>query len=85
MSTKGDDLEHDGEQVSHLKPTALKVLATLLEHAFQHGCQTITRNELIGRIWPTVSVGPTNLDVHIGKIRKLLDERGLQAIHRRGY
>jgi DNA-binding winged helix-turn-helix (wHTH) protein len=50
---------------------ALEILIVLLE------CpgKLVSKQELMARVWPNVSVEPANLTVHISALRRLLRDR----------
>jgi DNA-binding winged helix-turn-helix (wHTH) protein/TolB-like protein/Tfp pilus assembly protein PilF len=54
-----------------------KVFDTLLVLVEQHG-QSLTRSELIARIWPETSAGEHNLNQSIALLRKVLDDNSRQ-------
>src|ERR1700691_3960650 len=57
-----------------LTPKVFDALLVLVEH---HG-QSLTRAELIARIWPGTSVGEHNLNQSIAVLRKVLDDNPRQ-------
>lgn len=62
-------LLRDGEPVQ-LPPKALETLLVLVEG----GGQVLTREELIGRVWPDTFVEENNLSVHVSALRKALGD-----------
>src|SRR3954447_7180920 len=69
-----------------LPPKAFGVLRYLAERPGR----LVTKEELLGGIWPNVHVGPDVLKVTVAEIRKALDDpfrkpRFIETAHRRGY
>src|SRR5690348_13980231 len=69
-----------------LPPKAYGVLRYLAERPGK----LVSKEELLGGIWPDVHVGPDVLKVTIAEIRKALDDpfrepRFIETAHRRGY
>ena len=76
---KGDETLHEGGR-------ALDILTILVERAGE----VVTRNELISRVWPDVTVEEANLRVQINGLRKALgdgrgDARCVVNVPGRGY
>lgn len=69
----GRRLLRDGGPVT-LTPKAFDTLLVLVE---RHG-QSLSRSELIARIWPETSVGEHNLNQSIAVLRKVLDDNPRQ-------
>jgi DNA-binding winged helix-turn-helix (wHTH) protein/TolB-like protein/Flp pilus assembly protein TadD len=65
----GRRLLRDGAPVL-LTPKVFDTLLVLVEH---HG-QSLSRSELIARIWPETSVGEHNLNQSVAVLRKILDD-----------
>lgn len=78
-------LWRDGELVP-LTPKALGLLAALVEHRGD----VVSKEELLGRVWPDAAVEEANLSVTVSALRKVLDPRPeggsyIQTVPRRGY
>jgi Tol biopolymer transport system component/DNA-binding winged helix-turn-helix (wHTH) protein len=78
-------LFRNGESVP-LPPKEFELLQILVERCGQ----TVTREELISRLWPDTIVEEANLNVHISALRKVLGEspnshQYIQTLPRRGY
>ncbi len=78
-------LWRDGELVP-LTPKALGLLAALVEHRGD----VVSKEELLGRVWPDAAVEEANLSVAVSALRKVLDPRPeggsyIQTVPRRGY
>jgi DNA-binding response OmpR family regulator len=56
----------EGDKPVRLGSRALEILGVLVERP----SQLVSRQELIARVWPNVSVGPANLSVHISALRR---------------
>jgi DNA-binding winged helix-turn-helix (wHTH) protein/TolB-like protein/lipoprotein NlpI len=69
LDQAGRRLLRGGTPVS-LTPKAFDTLLVLVEH---HG-QSLSRSELISRIWPETSVGEHNLNQSVAVLRKVLDD-----------
>jgi DNA-binding winged helix-turn-helix (wHTH) protein/TolB-like protein/Tfp pilus assembly protein PilF len=69
----GRRLLRDGAPVI-LTPKVFDTLLVLVEH---HG-QSLSRSELIARIWPETSVGEHNLNQSVAVLRKVLDDNPRQ-------
>ncbi|MEK8053158.1 winged helix-turn-helix domain-containing protein [Ideonella sp. DXS22W] len=74
------ELRRDGQPL-HLGARAFDVLLVLLSHADR----VVTKAELLDRVWPGAVVEENNLQVQISTLRKLLGERAIATIPRRGY
>ena len=61
----------EGDRAVPLGSRALEILIVLLE------CpgKLVSKQELMARVWPNVSVEPANLTVHISALRRLLRDR----------
>jgi DNA-binding winged helix-turn-helix (wHTH) protein/tetratricopeptide (TPR) repeat protein len=75
----------DAEEI-RLRPKTFAVLRYLSERARR----LVTKEELLGAMWPDVSVGEAALTVCVGEIRRVLgdDARSpwlIETVHRRGY
>ncbi len=69
-----------GQRVLDLLPAEFK----LLEYLMRHPGQTITRTMILEDVWHYRSAPQTNLvDVHIGKLRRKVDEPGEPPLIRR--
>ena len=73
LDNAGRRLLRDGEPVI-LTPKVFDTLLVLVEH---HG-QSLSRSELIARIWPETSVGEHNLNQSVAVLRKVLDDNPRQ-------
>ncbi len=78
-------LEEGGVPV-RLGSRAFELLVALVERAGE----TVSRDELVARVWPTTVVEDTNLRVHIGALRKALRDgadgaRYISNVPGRGY
>jgi DNA-binding winged helix-turn-helix (wHTH) protein/tetratricopeptide (TPR) repeat protein len=78
-------LLRNGEVVS-VPPKAMEVLQVLVEH----GTETITKHELMDRIWPDTCVEEGNLSVNIFALRRALGDDAnkqqyIKTYPRRGY
>lgn len=75
----------DGQgRVLHLRPQAARVL----EHLLERSGRLVTRDELMGAVWPGVVVTDDSLVQCIGEIRRALGADGhqlLKTVPRRGY
>jgi DNA-binding winged helix-turn-helix (wHTH) protein len=60
---------------------ALDLLTVLAENVNR----TVSRSELIDRVWPDLAVEPNNLQVQICALRKILGARTIVTVPRRGY
>ena len=60
---------------------AFDVLLTLVERRDR----TVSKNELMDLVWPTVVVEENNLEVHIFALRKLLGYAAIATVPGRGY
>jgi len=69
LDQAGRRLLRDGAPVV-LTPKVFDTLLVLVEH---HG-QSLSRSELIARIWPETSVGEHNLNQSVAVLRKVLDD-----------
>jgi DNA-binding winged helix-turn-helix (wHTH) protein len=52
----------------HLGSRALEILVVLLERPGE----LVSKQELMGRVWPNIFVEPANLTVHISALRRTL-------------
>jgi DNA-binding winged helix-turn-helix (wHTH) protein/TolB-like protein/Flp pilus assembly protein TadD len=73
LDQAGRRLLRDGAPVT-LTPKVFDTLLVLVEH---HG-QSLSRSELIARIWPETSVAEHNLNQSIAVLRKVLDDNPRQ-------
>ena len=76
----------DQERPVALGSRALDILGVLIEHAGQ----TVSKDTLLGRVWPGITVDETSLRVHIAALRKSLRDgldgnRYISNIPGRGY
>ena len=61
-----------GDRPVHLGSRALEILIVLLERPGE----LVSKQELMGRVWPNIFVEPANLTVHMSALRRALrDER----------
>jgi DNA-binding winged helix-turn-helix (wHTH) protein len=58
----------EGDKRVPLGSRALEILIVLLERAGE----LVSKQELMGRVWPNIFVEPANLTVHISALRRLL-------------
>jgi DNA-binding winged helix-turn-helix (wHTH) protein len=58
----------EGDKRVPLGSRALEILMVLLERAGE----LVSKQELMGRVWPNIFVEPANLTVHISALRRLL-------------
>jgi DNA-binding winged helix-turn-helix (wHTH) protein/tetratricopeptide (TPR) repeat protein len=75
----------DAEEI-RLRPKTFAVLRYLCERARR----LVTKEELLGAMWPDVSVSEAALTVCVGEIRRVLGDdartpRLIETVHRRGY
>src|SRR5262249_22934547 len=75
-----------GQQAIPLTPKVFTVLSYLLRHAGR----LVTKDELLGAVWPDTVVGEASLTVCIREIRRVLGDqpkvpRFIETRHRRGY
>ncbi len=74
-------LRRDGEPVP-LPPKAFDTLLVLLEN----NGRLVTKEELMGRLWPDTFVEEANLTVYISALRKALGEHSfVETVPKRGY
>jgi DNA-binding winged helix-turn-helix (wHTH) protein/tetratricopeptide (TPR) repeat protein len=74
-------LRRDGEPVP-LPPKAFDTLLVLL----QNNGRLVTKEELMGRLWPDTFVEESNLTVHISALRKAFGEHSfVETVPKRGY
>ena len=64
----GQFLLLEGEEPVHLGSRALEILIVLLERPGE----LVSKQELMGRVWPDTFVEPANLTVHISALRRTL-------------
>jgi DNA-binding winged helix-turn-helix (wHTH) protein len=76
----GHQLRADGAPVP-LGSTAFNILLTLVEHAGA----TVTKEDMISRVWGHSDVGENRLEVHICTLQKILGKNLILTKHRRGY
>ena len=82
----GRNLLLRGDQTIPLTPKAFETLLILVEH----GDQEVSKDELIGKLWPDTFVEESNLTKHISMVRKALgesaqDHRYILTLPGRGY
>ena len=75
-----------GEEVLHLHPKPFAVLCCLVTQAGQ----LVTKNALLGTVWPETAVTESALTVAIRHLRRVLGDhartpRFIETVHRRGY
>ncbi len=75
-----------GEELLPIPPKATEILAALAERAGE----LLTKDELMGRVWPGTFVEEANLSVNVSALRKALGKQPdgqpyIQTLHRRGY
>jgi len=70
-----------GGKDSRIGARAFDLLLALVENRDR----TVTKNELLDRVWPGVVVEENNLQVHISSLRKLLGPRAIATVPGRGY
>jgi DNA-binding winged helix-turn-helix (wHTH) protein len=58
----------EGDKPVHLGSRALEILVVLLERPGE----LVSKQELMGRVWPNIFVEPANLTVHISALRRTL-------------
>ena len=58
----------EGDEPVHLGSRALEILVVLLERSGE----LVSKQELMGRVWPDIFVEPANLTVHISALRRML-------------
>src|SRR5262249_28317485 len=76
----------EGDKTVALGGRALDILTVLLERPGE----LVSKQELMARVWPNVSVQPTNLTVHMCALRRTLRDgcdgnRFIINVHGRGY
>jgi DNA-binding winged helix-turn-helix (wHTH) protein len=76
----------EGDKPVALGGRALDILTVLLERPGE----LVSKQELMARVWPNVSVQPTNLTVHMCALRRTLRDgrdgnRFIINVHGRGY
>lgn len=76
----------EGDKSLRLGSRALEVLIALIEHAGE----LVSKDELMARVWPNVTVDESNLKVHVAALRRALGEghggnRYLLTVPGRGY
>src|SRR5687767_298573 len=64
-----------------LRSRAFDVLMALIEHRDR----TVTKEELLDKVWPGTVVQEHNLVVQVGNLRKLLGSRVVSTVPGRGY
>jgi DNA-binding winged helix-turn-helix (wHTH) protein/tetratricopeptide (TPR) repeat protein len=75
-----------GEEVLHLHPKPLAVLCRLVAQAGQ----LVTKDALLGTVWPETAVSESALTVAIRHLRRVLGDHArspqfIETVHRRGY
>ena len=73
-------LVHDGERV-HLRAKTFALLSYLAKNAGR----VIGKDELIAAVWPDVTVTEDSLTQAISELRRVLGDRVLRTVPRRGY
>jgi predicted ATPase/DNA-binding winged helix-turn-helix (wHTH) protein len=68
-------------QDSRIGARAFDLLLALVESRER----TVTKNELLDRVWPGLVVEENNLQVHISSLRKLLGAQAIATVPGRGY
>ncbi len=77
---------HKDDCPLHLTPKEFDILLVLLEHSDR----AVSRDELIGKVWPGITVEDSNLTQNIFLLRKALGETAtgqphIETIPKRGY
>src|SRR5437868_2283022 len=85
LDVRNEQLRH-GARVLPLTPKAWAMLRYLVEH----GARLVTKDELLGAIWPDVTVGEAVLKTTMAEVRRALGDRPtapqfIETVHRRGY
>jgi DNA-binding winged helix-turn-helix (wHTH) protein len=62
----------EGDKPVHLGSRALEILVVLLERPGE----LVSKQELMGRVWPNIFVEPANLTVNISALRRTLRDGG---------
>jgi adenylate cyclase len=60
----------------------------VLRYLIEHAGRVVTKEELIGAVWPDVTVGDESLTQCISEVRRALDDEGqriIRTVPRRGY
>ncbi len=57
----------------------------LLHMLLAHADRVVSKDEILGQLWPEQSVGENNIQVHICALRKLIGRSYLQNLPRQGY
>jgi len=75
-----------GEREVHLAPTEYR----LLDHLIQHPGRVFSREQLLDAVWGSeVYVEARTVDVHVGRLRKALVEKGerdpIRTVRSAGY
>ncbi len=75
-----------GEERVPIRPKAFDVLVHLVSHAGE----LVSKESLLGAVWPDVTVGDAVLKVRIRELRQVLGEMGqassiIETVPRRGY
>ena len=58
----------EGDNPIHIGSRALEILVVLLERPGE----LVSKQELMGRVWPNIFVEPANLTVHMSALRRAL-------------
>jgi DNA-binding winged helix-turn-helix (wHTH) protein/tetratricopeptide (TPR) repeat protein len=85
LDGEGTTLSREGREVP-LQPKALELLVLLASHPNQ----TLTKNQLMARLWPDTFVSESSLTVAVNAVRKALGESAarphyVRTLARRGY
>lgn len=80
LDADGRVLFRDGDRIP-LAPKAVDILTTLVENSGA----TVTRHELLARIWSEAAVEEGTLSSHISLLRKALGPQFIETIPKRGY
>jgi DNA-binding response OmpR family regulator len=67
----------EGDKPVSLGSRALEILTVLLERPDE----LLSKQELMGRVWPNVFVEPANLTVHMSALRRRLRRARWQPVH----
>jgi TolB-like protein/Tfp pilus assembly protein PilF len=80
LDAEGRLLFRDGDRLP-LAPKAVDILTALVENSGA----TVTRQELLSRVWSDVNVEEGTLNSHISLLRKTLGPQFIETIPKRGY
>jgi DNA-binding winged helix-turn-helix (wHTH) protein len=75
-----------GAEVLHLRPKSFAILRYFVTHPGR----LVTKDELLGAVWPDTAVHEAALNICISQLRRLLGDdsqtpRFIETVHRRGY